>query len=132
MVISTPVVNLVLVYFPEAMVHLAVTMATRNMVCYLALGLGFNLNAFFSWFLMPNLHRIKNPNPVLFLCKFIKNNKGSQGNVIKLSMFTHKQLVNIHRNKNMAFNFTLVNNYCMVNKVNLVSMFIAAGASKML
>ena len=73
--ISTPVMNLAIMYFLEVMEKPAVMMATSNMVCYLAQGLGINLNACLRWFLMPNLHRINIPNPVLFISKFIKNNQ---------------------------------------------------------
>ena len=77
-----------IMYFPEAMEKPAVTMATSNMVCYLALGLDFTLDAFLRWFLMPNLHRINFPNPMLFLCKFIKDNKRDRVNGTKLGIFT--------------------------------------------
>ena len=40
--------NLDIMYFPEATEKHAVTMAVSKMVCYLALGLGFTLNAFLN------------------------------------------------------------------------------------
>ena len=110
-------------YFPEAMEKPAVTMATFTMVCYLALGLDFTLNAFLSWFLMPNLHRINIPNPVLFISKFIKNNKWGRGNDTKLCMSTNKLPMNIPNDKNRMFNFTLFSHSCMALKGTLVSMF---------
>ena len=53
-----------IMYFTEATEKPAVTMATTSMVYYLALGLGFSLNAFLRCFIMSNLHRIKSTNPV--------------------------------------------------------------------
>ena len=123
LVISTPNMNLAIMYFSEAMEKPAVMMATSNMVCYLAQGLGFNLNACLRWFLMPNLHRINIPNPVLFISKFIKNNKWGRGNNTKLCMSTNKLPMNIPNDKNRIFKFTLVSYSCMVIKVTLVSMF---------
>ena len=75
---------------------------------------------------MPNLFRINNSNPVLFLCKFIKNSKGDKVNGAKLSMVTHYLSMDISINKNMMFNFILVSYICMVKKVTLVSMFASA------
>ena len=117
-------------YFPEATEKPAVTMATPNMVCYVALGLGFKLNAYLGWFLMPNLHRINYPNPMLIFCKFNKNNKGGRVNGNKLCLLTHKLSISIPNNKTMVFNFTLVSYSCMVKKVLLVSMFDSAAALK--
>ena len=124
--------NLAIMYFPEATEKPAVTMATSNMVCYLAQGLGFNLNACLRWFLMSNLHRINIPNPVLFISKFIKNNKWVKGNCIKLSMSTNKLPMNVSNDRNRMFSFTLVSYCCMVIKVTLVSMFASAAAFKSL
>ena len=119
-----------IMHFTEATEKPAVTMATSNMVCYLAQGLGFKLNAYLRWFLMPNLHRINIPNPVLFISKFIKNNKWGRGNDTKLCMSTNKLPMNIPNDKNRLFNLTLVSYSCMVKKVTLVSMFASETALK--
>ena len=75
---------------PEDVEKPAVAMAKSNMVYYLALGLDLSLNTFLRLYLMHNLPRINNPNPMPLLCKLIMNNKGSQGNDIKLSILTHQ------------------------------------------
>ena len=102
--------------FSEAMEKPAVAMATSNTVYHVAMGLGFNLNAFQGYFLMLNLTRISNPIHMLFLCKFIKNNKGGRGNDTKLGIFTPKQSMSFPSNKNMVFNFSLVSFSCMVKR----------------
>ena len=77
---------------------------------------------------MLNLHRINYPNPMLFLGKFIKNNKGGRGMDTKLCMFTHKMSVNIPHDKNMMFHFTSVSNSSVVKKVTLFFKFATAAA----
>ena len=105
------------------MEKLTVTVANLNVVYHVAMGLGFNLNAFLRCYIMPIFHRIKNPSPLPFLCKFIKNMKGGKGNRTKLCMLSQRLYINILNNKNSIFNFTLAFYCCMVKKVTLVSMF---------
>ena len=116
-----------IMYFPDTMEKPTVTVTRSNMVHHVAMSLGIILNAFQICYLMPNLDRINNPNPMLLLCKFAKNNKGSKGNNLKLCMVTLELLVHVHNNKNMMVNFILVSNNNMFKKVTLVSMFAAAG-----
>ena len=95
---------------PEDVEKPTITMAKSNIVYYLALGLGFSLNAFLSWYLMHNLPSINFPSPMPFLFKLIKNNKESQGNDMKLCMLTRQVQITILNSKKMMFNFTLVSN----------------------
>ena len=56
-----------IMYFPKTMEKLTVTVAKPNMVYHVAMGLGFSLNAFLRYYIMPIFHRIKNPGPLPFL-----------------------------------------------------------------